>query len=242
MSWQNNPGPQGPDQQGPQPNPGQDQPSGSGQWQQPQQPGPHQQPQQPGFPQAGPAGQRFGASGSAPGGFPGAVTKMEEPQASKIAKLLVLASAAVMVVNAILQMVILDVRGIVTSSFVEIDTTGTGVTEQEVIDGVAGAVSTLAYGIAAFVLLISLGLYALVYFGMRANKNWARILGIIFAILGGLSSLGTLLTSFGHVDTAGMIIDLLAGLLGTAIAVYFLVLVFRKDVADWYRVQSLPKF
>ncbi|WGH84937.1 hypothetical protein [Auritidibacter ignavus] len=167
---------------------------------------------------------------------------MEEPQASKIAKLLVLASAAVMVVNAILQMVVLDVRGIVTSSFVEIDTTGTGVTEQEVIDGAAGAVSTLAYGIATFVLLISLGLYALVYFGMRANKNWARILGIIFAILGGLSSLGTLLTSFGHVDTAGMIIDLLAGLLGTAIVVYFLVLVFRKDVADWYRVQSLPKF
>ncbi|WP_136088959.1 hypothetical protein [Auritidibacter ignavus] len=219
MSWQNNP----------QYNPGSQDP--------------YHQGQQPDFPQATPAGYAGAAAGYASSDFSGRPAQLEEPQGSKTAKMLVLASAVVTLVQTILHLVFLDMDSFFASGFLEVELNGSEVTEEQALESASNFASTVVYGTTIVVLSITLGLYATVYFGMRANKNWARILGVVCAIVGGLLFFWTLLTSF--IQFSGVtvvIVDVIAGLLGTAISVYFLILVFRKDVADWYRVQSLPQF
>lgn len=90
-------------------------------------------------------------------------------------------------------------------------------------------------GIASFVvtLIIGLGLYALVYFNLRGVKNWARVLGIVFAILGVLS----IFSAVGYLFSTSLVVNLM-GVLTIAyvvVNILWLVVAFNKDVADWFR-------
>jgi len=71
-------------------------------------------------------------------------------------------------------------------------------------------------------LIIGAGLYLLVYFGLKKNKNWARITGIVFAIIG---IIGTLIGLIG----ADMV-TLALSLLHVVVAIYWLVLAFSSEV------------
>lgn len=100
------------------------------------------------------------------------------------------------------------------------------------VEGLGG----IGAGLGIFFLIVTMGLYALVIIPLLAGQNWGRILGIVFAILGGVSglfslfSLGTSFafsTGLGLVSTLNIIVQV-----GTAI--WFLVFAFRSEVAAWY--------
>ncbi|HIW46398.1 MAG TPA: hypothetical protein H9884_05805 [Candidatus Yaniella excrementigallinarum] len=104
------------------------------------------------------------------------------------------------------------------------------------IEGMAGAGT--AFGIV--LLIFALGLYALVIIPLLGRKNWGRILGIVFAFLGGISSLFNILsvgTTFALSGGLGAI-TLIQGIVILGTAVWFLVFAFRADVAAWYTPHS----
>lgn len=103
------------------------------------------------------------------------------------------------------------------------------------VEGMAG----LGIGVGIFFLVVVMGLYILVIIPLLGGQNWGRILGIVFAILGGLSGLFSLFsvgTSFA-LSTGLGVVGLLqvVALVGTA--TWFLIFAFRSDVAAWYTPQ-----
>lgn len=100
------------------------------------------------------------------------------------------------------------------------------------IEGMAGVGA--AFSIVG--LILGLGLYVLVIIPLLGRKNWGRILGIVFAFLGGISVLfnifgiGTVFTLSTGMGVATLIQVIVT--LGTAI--WYLVFAFRADVATWY--------
>src|SRR5699024_7651397 len=95
-----------------------------------------------------------------------------------------------------------------------------------------------AFGIE--LLSIALGLYALVIIPLLVSKNSGSILGIVFAFLGGISSLFNILsvgTTFALSGGLGAI-TLIQGIVILGTAVWFLVFAFRADVAAWYTPHS----
>ncbi|MDO4240361.1 hypothetical protein, partial [Micrococcus sp.] len=78
-------------------------------------------------------------------------------------------------------------------------------------------------------LVIALALYLVVYLGLRKAKNWARILGIVLAILGTLSTLVGLIT----LAATGQWISLLLSLAFIVVNILWLVHAFDKDVAAY---------
>lgn len=102
------------------------------------------------------------------------------------------------------------------------------------IDSALGLIAVGAGIFALIVLVISIGLYLLVYFGLRAGKNWARIVGIVLGILGVLLSLGGLVTSLDTAFAAPlMTVSTLVGLVWVAAAIYWLILAFNSKVAGY---------
>ncbi|GGK44431.1 hypothetical protein E4A47_06865 [Micrococcus flavus] len=103
--------------------------------------------------------------------------------------------------------------------------------------GTVGVISAVA------ILLIGLGLYALVYFGLKSVKNWARILGIVLAILSVVGAVLGMLAA-GLLAGLGMntgldlssplgIVATVLSLAGLVVNILWLVHAFNKDVAAY---------
>ncbi|GAB3843019.1 hypothetical protein [Nesterenkonia populi] len=104
---------------------------------------------------------------------------------------------------------------------------------EEAAQGAGGVIG------AAISAAIMAGLYLLVYFGLRAKGNWARILGIVLAILGILATLVMGLFGLMMIPYFDMDVLLLAGtllyVLHLALTVYWLILAFKKETAHYLR-------
>lgn len=89
---------------------------------------------------------------------------------------------------------------------------------------------------AIFGVVLTAGLYVLVLIPLLGGKNWGRILGIVFAILGGLSGLFGLFTSLGlfSLSAAMGIVSILTNLAYVGTAIWFLIFAFRSEVTMWY--------
>lgn len=85
-------------------------------------------------------------------------------------------------------------------------------------------------------LIFTVGLYVLVLIPLLGGKNWGRILGIVFAILGGFSGLISLFTALGTFSFSAALgtVLLLQNLVYVGTAIWFLVFVFRAEVSAWY--------
>lgn len=105
-----------------------------------------------------------------------------------------------------------------------------------------GVISPAGAGIAGGIvsLIIGLGLYALVVIPLLGRKNWGRILGIVFAILGGLGGLINLVISisFFTLDPNLAFVLLLHAIIMMGTAIWYLVFAFQADVAIWYTPQQ----
>ena len=95
----------------------------------------------------------------------------------------------------------------------------------------AGVVMTVLFT------LIFVGLYLLVYFGLRKRRNWARITGIVFAILSVVVTLpGLLLTPL--MGGSGMFF-ILVSVLSVAVNIWWLVLAFNRPISRYLQQRSL---
>lgn len=89
---------------------------------------------------------------------------------------------------------------------------------------------------ALFTLLFA-GLYLLVYFGLRKRRNWARVTGIVFAILSVVATLPGLLLA-PLMGGAGMF-SLVLSLLSIAVNVWWLVLAFNGRISRYLQQRTL---
>lgn len=112
---------------------------------------------------------------------------------------------------------------------------GPEITQQSAAGGGPGTAVGSILGLAILV-----GLYLLVINGLARRRNWARVLGIVFAMISVAIGIGGLLLSaVAEVPLVlGGLLGLLAFLLGLVLVVVdirWLVLAFDRRVADWYR-------
>lgn len=85
---------------------------------------------------------------------------------------------------------------------------------------------------AAFQLILTLGVFALVYLGLRAHKNWARIVGIVlaFVAIGGSLFANVAAIALNVQMGAIGIVSMLLTVVALALLVYWLVLAFSREV------------
>ena len=102
-------------------------------------------------------------------------------------------------------------------------------------ESASGGVASIVGGIVG--LLITVALYLVVIIGLSKGKNWARILGIVFAIIGivftavGLATSGTDMAIGGAMAVVGLILSVLF----IVVNIYWLVLAFNGRVAEWFK-------
>lgn len=85
------------------------------------------------------------------------------------------------------------------------------------------------------ILVIALGAYGLGYTGLKKGKNWARVLGIVLAIL---SIIGTVFGFVGSLIFGGWAIALIAiGVAVLIVDILWLITAFAKPVAAWFAQQ-----
>ncbi|WP_156125541.1 hypothetical protein [Kocuria sp. ZOR0020] len=83
--------------------------------------------------------------------------------------------------------------------------------------------------------LLGLVIYALVLLGIKKRWNWARILGIVVAILTTLYFAWNLISSLTMASAGGMlaIVSIVVLLILVLVNVYWLILAFNRSIALW---------
>jgi hypothetical protein len=136
------------------------------------------------------------------------------PQLVNISFWLLIASAAIFVVSALAGLGTLDdprFRDVFDS---QVQGTGAGVTYEDMKGVIAGTLVVFA--------IIGLALYLLVAFFVRKGKNWARVLGTVFAALSVLGLFGP--PSFATI--------------GTLLGIAAIVLLYLPGAAPYFRRQQ----
>lgn len=175
---------------------------------------------------------KFGTTGYDPGAQYNA--PMEEPRQYSLLKTLTLAGLGLYVLSQLIGLVPLlgeEGRQAMEESLAAM---GQPVSE-ELLDG------AIAFGIGfvAVLTLIALGLYLLVYFGLKKVRNWARVTGLVFAIIGLVFTVGGFALDTSMLTTAFGLISLAVSVAWAAVTVYWLVLAFStpvRDYMDQYRI------
>ncbi|MFP5365576.1 MAG: hypothetical protein ACLGIS_01705 [Actinomycetes bacterium] len=136
------------------------------------------------------------------------------PQLVNISFWLLIASAAIFVVSMLTGLTTLDDPMFRNAFEQQVEGTGAGVTYEDMKGVIAGTLVVFA--------IIGLALYLLVAFFVRKGKNWARILGTVFA---GLSVFGL----FGPPSLATI---------GTLLGIAAIVLLYLPAAAPYFRKQQ----
>ena len=92
---------------------------------------------------------------------------------------------------------------------------------------------TTAWVIILVPLVISIAVYLMVYFGLKATKNWARITGVVFAFIGLALTLGGMAIDASSYTSGVGIVALIITVAWAAVSIYWLVLAFGSPVRDY---------
>lgn len=145
------------------------------------------------------------------------------PQHARLLKL-TLASAGLYLLNLLVSLVVTSTVDL-TAAYERLGFT----TEQAELAATQAAGSTVSTIITA---VIAIGLYALVYTGLKKGRNWARIVGIILAIL---SAIGTIFGVFGSLLFGGWAVVLIALTVAVLIVdILWLITAFKAPVRAWF--------
>lgn len=109
--------------------------------------------------------------------------------------------------------------------------------ESQAVEQVLNFITGAGLAMMAFFTLIFAGLYLLVYFGLRKRRNWARVTGIVFAILSLVTTLPSLLL-LPFMGGAGMF-SLVLSLLSVAVNIWWLVLAFNGQTSRYLQQRAL---
>lgn len=172
-----------------------------------------------GYPDGQPSS-KYGTDPYAPGTYGGPMT---EPKKFSLLKTFTLVSLAIYVLSAIPGLFVSgdDARQEMISAIEE-----QGMSEQEAAEA-ADLFAGLFTGFVWVTLIVGVLLYLLVFFGLKKNKNWARVLGIVFAII------GIVFTLFGLFGAD--LLTLALGIAHVAVAIYWLVLAFSTEVKTYLK-------
>lgn len=179
--------------------------------------------QQGGYPAQQPGGQgapasKYGTDPYAPGSYGGPVA---EPKKYSLLKTMTLVSLAIYVLSSLPGLFLSDDllrQDMITTAEQQ------GMAGQEAAD-FADMMVGLTTGLVWVMIIIGVGLYLLVFFGLKKNKNWARVTGIVFAII------GVVFTLFGVIGADPL--SLVLVLAHVAVAIYWLVLAFSSEVKTY---------
>ncbi|WP_139084314.1 hypothetical protein [Nesterenkonia sp. F] len=106
-----------------------------------------------------------------------------------------------------------------------------GMSEQQIQATADGAVDGALFGV-GIGLIAGSGIYLLVYFGLVKRRNWARTVGLIFAILGGIGSLVS--AGAGALNPTPInIVGTLVGLTNVAVAVAWIRTAVNAQVREY---------
>jgi hypothetical protein len=148
------------------------------------------------------------------------------PQHARLLKL-TLASAGLYLLNLLVTLVVTSTVDL-TAAYERLGFTA----EQAQLAATQATGSTVSTIITA---VIALGLYALVYSGLKKGRNWARILGIILAIL---SAVGTVFGVFGSLLFGGWAVVLIALTVAVLIVdILWLITAFKAPVRAWFTLR-----
>ena len=218
----------------PNPAPGQDpnQPNAGQQYGQPGQVQ-YPAPGQPG--QAPEQGSRYGTTPYAQQGQYGA--PVERPAKMDLLLKLTLGSLVLWVLSSLVSLIFPPnedaVREQVRS---QMEAAGIALSETD-LDTALAASSAMTLGTTLVVLVLGIGLYLLVYLPLRKGKNWARILGIVLAILGiAFSAFG--FSGLSVYEGPGLILAIVLSALFIVVNIVWLITAFNKGVAAYTRAQS----
>lgn len=179
-----------------------------------------------------PTGSKFGTSGYDPGASYNA--PIAEPKQYSLLKTMTLASFGLYVLSALVSMIPMltgEAEDMARAELEGVDLGGASV------DDALAMGMVFAWGFVLVPLVIAVVFYLLVYFGLKNVKGWARITGVVMAIIGLVVTLGTLLFGGGFESTL-MIIGLIISLVWAAVTIYWLVLAFNSQVRDYMDQQN----
>lgn len=102
------------------------------------------------------------------------------------------------------------------------------------IDEMMDMVLPMAIGMTIFFMVVGVGLFLLVIMGLRRKKDWARVTGIVFAIIGAVFSiLGALYQMTGMMATMAGMLSMVLMLAYIGLTIAWLVMAFNRNVRDY---------
>lgn len=186
-----------------------------------------------GAPAPQPGGSKFGTNPYDPttAGAP-----MAKPAKQRLLEKLTLVSMALSLISTVAYSAVMagdDFADFMRESYAEV-----GVPAED-IDAMVDMMGGAAIGGAIFGVVITVGLYLLVYFPLTKGKSWARVLGLVFAFIGVAGALMSLLSSGAFMfGSAVGILGAVAYLAYAVVTVYWIVLAFSQDVRNYLEQQS----
>ncbi|RLY94175.1 hypothetical protein EAE32_02855 [Kocuria tytonicola] len=212
---------------------------------QPGQPQPYGQGAVNGAPQGGPNGQPYGQQyGQAGGKYgtaeynPGQYTGlMERPSTVDRLLKLTLISLGISVVSTILSII-----GILTADTDALlrEQGGSAASQAGGAD-VAQMVGTMGTVAGIIGLIISVGLYLLVYFGLKKGQNWARILGTVFAAIAILSGIYGLFDGTTGIAPWIYIAGIVLGVVKIIVDILWIVTAFKAPTTAWFNQDRVQR-
>ncbi|WP_300342334.1 hypothetical protein [Nesterenkonia sp.] len=178
-----------------------------------------------GDPYAGQPGSKYGTSGYDPSTSYNA--PMDEPRQYSQLKTMTLASLGLYVLSQLVGLFAFfsdDVR-----AAVEEEIAGQPGATPEMVDGAI----MFSVVLAAVIGLIAIGLYLLVYFGLAKVKGWARITGIVLAIVGLVFTIGGFAMDTSMLASGMGLVSLVITVAWAAVTIFWLVLAFSAPVRDY---------
>lgn len=158
-------------------------------------------------------------------------TKVQRPRQVGILRNLTLVSLILYVVSAIPAVIVATDEALVEQTLRE-----AGTLTQAQIDDMLDA--TVFTGMITTIVTTALAviLYLVVLFGIAKAKNWARTLGIVLAIIGGLLTLFGFVTSFGGLSAAPTltIMSLVLGGVWLIVTIWWLVTAFGAPIRLYF--------
>ena len=177
-------------------------------------------------PYPGQSASKFGTESYDPNAYGGPV---EQPDKFRKLKLFTLVSLAIFVLNQVVSFVMISSAEYRNEMIADIEQQMSAAGQTMDRSQVESYIDAVA-GVSLIFAVIGLGIYLLVYFGLRAAKNWARIVGIVFAILGAVFGIGGFVFG-GPTDLVTVVVTLL----WIGVNVYWLVLAFSPVVAGYLK-------
>lgn len=194
-----------------------------------------------GAPQGGPNGQQYGQAGGKfgtaeynPGQYTGL---MERPSTIDRLLKLTLVSLGISVLSSILSII-----GVLTADTdALLREQGGAAASQAGAADVARIVGTMGTVVGVIGLIISIGLYLLVYFNLKKGRNWARILGTVFAAIAILSGIFGLFTGTSGMSTGIYIAGIVLGVVKIVVDILWIVTAYKAPTTAWFNQNSVQR-